>query len=169
MPSLSRILIDGLILSGIAFLIMLASMAVNPRIWLQDYPKPIQALVPPKTAQEKRLSQAFGIPFMLVLIGGPFVLTALLAARSEGALSFGALFLYAFGLVFVFNLFDWLVIDWLVFCTITPKMIVIPGTEGHPAYKDTAFHLRGFLIGTVFSALVGLVVAGLVWLIFRGG
>jgi hypothetical protein len=169
MSLLERILIDGLILSAVAFLIMLASAAVNPRIWLQDYPKPIQALVPPKTEDEKRLSLAFGIPFMLVLIGGPFVLTAMLAARSEGALSFGEMFLYAGGLLFVFNLFDWLVIDWLVFCTITPKMIVIPGTEGNPAYKDYAYHFRGFLIGTVFSVIVGLAVAGLVWLLVSAG
>ncbi len=164
MPSLERILIDGLILSGVAFLIMLASMMATPRIWLQDYPKPIQNLVPPKNEDEKRLSLAFGIPFMLVLIGGPFVLTALLAARSEGMLSFGEMFLYAGGLVLVFNLFDWLIIDWLVFCTITPKLIVIPGTEGNPAYKDYFYHLRGFLFGTVFSAIIGLVVAGIVWI-----
>jgi hypothetical protein len=45
---------------------------------------------------------------------------------------------------------------------ITPKRFVIPGSEGHPAYKDYYFHFRGFLIGTVFSAVMGLVAAGIV-------
>jgi len=164
MLSFERILIDGLILSAVATLIMLASMMVTPRIWLQDYPKPIQNQVPPKSEDEKRLSLAFGIPFILVLVGGPFVLTALQAARNPGAITFGELFLYAGGLALVFNLLDWLVIDWLIFCTLTPKIIVIPGTEGNPAYKDYFYHFRGFLIGTVFSAVVGLAVAGIVWL-----
>jgi len=165
MLSLERILMDGLILSGVAFLIMLASMMVTPRIWMQDYPKPIQDKVSPKTEDEKRLSLAFGIPFILVLVGGPFVLTALQATRHPGAATFVDLFLYAGGLALVFNLLDWLVIDWLVFCTLTPRIIVIPGTEGNPAYKDYFYHFRGFLIGTVFSAVVGLVVAGAVWLL----
>jgi len=41
-----------------------------------------------------------------------------------------SLWLYAFGVAFAFNLWDWLILDWLVFCTITPKQFVIPGSEG---------------------------------------
>jgi hypothetical protein len=98
------------------------------------------------------------MPFLLALLILPFVFTFRLEENS-----FFSLFLYAFGVVWAFNLWDWLVLDWLIFCTITPKQFVIPGSEGHPAYKDYAFHFRGFLIGTVFSFAVGLTVAVIVY------
>jgi hypothetical protein len=49
-----------------------------------------------------------------------------------------------------------------MFCTITPRFVVIPGTEGMAGYKDYVFHLRFFLIGSVISAAGGLVIAALV-------
>ena len=69
---INRILLDGLILSVTASLFIFISLYVNPRIWLQDYPKEIQAKVPPKSKVEKRLSLIFGIPFLIVLILCPF-------------------------------------------------------------------------------------------------
>jgi hypothetical protein len=65
----------------------------------------------------------------------------------------------------VFNIVDWLLLDWLMFCTLTPRFLVIPGTEGMSAYKDYGFHFRGFLKGCVFSVLAGLVIAAIVSLI----
>jgi hypothetical protein len=46
-----------------------------------------------------------------------------------------------------------------MFCTITPKFLVIPGTDGMAAYKDYGYHFRGFLIGTVFSIFGGVIIA----------
>jgi len=65
-----------------------------------------------------------------------------------------------------FNIVDLFIIDWLVFCTITPNFIVIPGSEGNPAYKDYRFHFIGFLKGCIFSTLGSLLYAGLLELIF---
>jgi hypothetical protein len=65
----------------------------------------------------------------------------------------------------VFNLVDLLILDWLLFCTITPRWIVIPGTAGMAAYKDYLFHFRAFLKGTALCALAGGVVAGIVLLL----
>jgi hypothetical protein len=98
------------------------------------------------------------MPFLLTLLVFPFFAVAQL-----GETSFWALFLHAFGVVWAFNVWDWLVLDWLLFCTITPKWFVIPGSEGHPAYKDYAFHFRGFLIGTGFSLALGLIVAASIY------
>ncbi len=164
MSNISRILLGGAILSALASLFIVLSMYINPRIWLHDYPKEIQAKAPPKTAKEKKQSLIFGIPFLLVLFAVPLISTFLLKSQSATQASFLALFLNAFGVSFFFNLVDWLLLDWLMFCTITPKFIVIPGTEGMPAYKDYFFHFRGFLIGTVFSGVAGLIIAVIVWL-----
>jgi len=150
----SQLLIDSAIYVALATVLLVGLVFYNPRLMLQDYPPAIKAVVPPKTETEKRQSIMLGMPFLLALLVLPFVFVFRLTETS-----FLALFAYAFGIVWAFNVWDWLVLDWLLFCTITPKMFVIPGSEGHPAYKDYAFHFRGFLIGTVFSLVMGLIVA----------
>ena len=147
---------------ALATIFLLFVMLHNPRLMLQDYPPDIQEIVPPKTDAEKRQSIWLGIPFLLVLVVFPIYATFAFQSRAGGEAGFLSLWLYAFWIPFAFNLWDWLVLDWLVFCTITPKGFVIPGSEGHPAYKDYSFHFRGFLIGTAFSAVMGLIAAGIV-------
>jgi hypothetical protein len=70
--------------------------------------------------------------------------------------------LRAAGVLFLFNLVDWLILDWLIICTITPSFVVLPGTEGMAGYKNYWMHFKGFLIGTVLSMLVGLIATGIV-------
>jgi hypothetical protein len=147
---------------ALATIFLLFLVIANPRLMLQDYPPAIQEIVPPKTDAEKRQSIWLGTPFILMLFVFPIYSTFIFQGRAGGEAGFLSLGLHAFGIAFAFNLWDWLVLDWLVFCTITPKRFVIPGSEGHPAYKDYFFHFRGFLIGTVLSALMGLIAAGIV-------
>lgn len=155
--------------SGIYILLgttcLLGLVLYNPRLLLQDYPPAIQAVVPPRTEAERKLSIRLGLPFLLVLALYPFFAAFLFQSQGGGQPGLLTLWLYAFSITFAFNLWDWLVLDWLVFCTLTPKAFVIPGSEGHPAYKDYLFHFRGFLIGTVFSAVLGLIVAGVLLLL----
>lgn len=165
MFSIHRIILDGALLSIIASLLILVSLRINPRMWLQDYPQDIQNRVPPKTEREKRQSLIVGIPFLVVLAVVPFISTLILKSHSGGDTSFLHLFLNAFGVAFFFNLVDLLLLDWLMFCTITPKFLVIPGTEGMKAYKDYCYHFKASLVGTALSVVAGLVIAGIVWFI----
>lgn len=162
MFDLNLTLTYGIILSVLSSLLILGSLYFMPRLWLQDMSKELQDLVPPKTEDEKRKSWYVGAPFLLLLLGMPFLAAWALNARTPGGATFGALFLTAFGVAFIFNLVDWLILDWLIICTLTPKFLVIPGTEGHPAYKDYARHFRGFLTGSVLSAILGLILGGIV-------
>ena len=162
MFSISKIVLDGAILSFTASLFIIVSLRFNPRIWLQDYPPDIQNKVPPKTEREKRLSLIFGIPFLILLVAVPFASTLALRIQNGDAVSFLQLFLNAFGVAFIFNLVDLLLLDWLMFCTIIPKFIVIPGTEGLAGYKDYSYHFKAAIIGTVLSVVSGLVIASIV-------
>ena len=159
--SISKIILDGLILSVVASVFIFATLRLNPRIWLQDYPRDVQAQVPPKTEKERRLSLILGIPFLILLAAVPLISTLALKSQHQGEIPFSSLVLHAFGVVFVFNVIDWLVLDWLVFCTITPGFVVIPGSEGAEGYKNYGFHFRGFLIGTGFSAVAGLIIGAI--------
>ncbi len=161
--NLRAVLIDGAILSLLASLYVMAVLWFNPRLFLQDYPAPIQAAVPPKTEREKRLSLILGLPFLVLLLVAVLFSTLAFVRGSEGGVPFWAAFLHAFGVVFAFNVVDWLVLDWVVFCTLTPQFLVIPGSEGMAAYKDYLYHFRAFLVGTVLSLGGGLLVAAVVW------
>ncbi len=162
MFDIRRIVLDGAILSFVASLFVIVSLRLNPRTWLQDYPEDIQNKVPPKTGQEKRLSLIFGMPFLVLLVAVPFISTLALKRQDGCQVSFLQLFLNAFGVAFAFNLVDLLLLDWLMFCTITPKFVVIPGTEDMEGYKDYFYHFKASIIGTVLSVVAGLVIAGIV-------
>jgi hypothetical protein len=162
MIDISKILLDGALLSILASISIIGILRFNPRLFLQDYPDEIQNQVLPKTDQEKRQSLIVGIPFLLLLFVVPLISTLVLKRQSGEMISFFALFLNAFGVVFIFNLVDLLLLDWLIFCFITPNFLVIPGTHGMQAYKDYGYHFRAFLIGTVLSITAGLVIAGIV-------
>ncbi|MBN2051210.1 MAG: hypothetical protein JW760_12230 [Spirochaetales bacterium] len=61
-----------------------------------------------------------------------------------------------------FNLVDLLIIDWLVFCLLTPRFIRLPGTDGHPGYKNYGYHSKAFLKGCLFSTAASLLFAGII-------
>jgi len=164
MINFAKILLDGSVLSVLASITILGILRFNPRLFLQDYPAKIQEQVPPKTDQEKRFSLLLGIPFLILLFAVPF-LSTLSQANQVVEREFLPLFINAFGVVFIFNFVDLLVLDWLIFCLITPDFVIIPGTKGMQAYKDYRFHFRAFLIGTVISTIAGLGIAGIVFIL----
>jgi len=163
MLNIGRVLVDGAILSLLASLMIVAAMAISPRLYLQDYPQDIQDRVPPKTKREKQLSLVAGLPFLLLLVAGPFWSTWRLQAATPATISFLGLWLHAFAVLLIFNLVDLLLLDWLLFCTITPGWMVIPGTAGMAGYKDYGMHFRGFLIGTTLCTVAGALIAAGVW------
>lgn len=163
MPFFVKIIIDGGILSVVASIWLIFTMKVNARIYLQDYPPKIQEQVPRKTNLEKQLTYIFGIPFILILLFGSSLST--FALTEQGDVQFLVLWLNAAGVFFVFNLIDWLILDWLIFCTLTPNFLVIPGSEGMAEYKNYGYHFRAFLRGNIFSILGGLIIAGLIFIL----
>jgi hypothetical protein len=159
MNTLSTILLYGIPACLLLSAVLLVMGLVNPRLMLQDYPKDIQAAVPPKTPEEKRQTFYWGVPFLLLLLGVPVAAAFSAKAAHQGFLD---IFLSAFGVAFLCNLVDWLILDWLIFCTITPKFVVLPGTEGMAGYKNYAMHFKGFLIGTALSVGTGLIIAAII-------
>jgi len=160
--NMGKIILDGVILSVIASIFLIAVGHFNPRLFLDDYPEDIQKEAPQKTEKEKRQSILVKIPFWLLLVAVPLISTLTLKRQSEGGVSFLHLFLNAFGVVFIFNLVDLLLLDWVMVCSITPRFMVIPGTEGNVGYKDYFFHVRAFIVGTLLSIVAGAVIAGIV-------
>ena len=154
----------GLVLSVLFTVVLLGAVFVNTEIMLNDYPPDVKKAYGgeknPKTRGQRRI---FSLFFLAVLFG---VLCYSMIKFGESAeLTFQALFLLIFVEVFTFNMWDLLVIDWLIFNTIQPKFIFLPGTEGMAGYKDYYFHFRGFLTGIGFSLVSALILSGIALII----
>ena len=132
----------------------------NPRYMMQDYPPEITAGIPPQTTEEKRAGMRYGLPFLLFLMGFPLVFG--LVNKFTNGVGFIESWLAISALMLSFNLVDLVILDWMIFCWLTPRFMVLPGTEGHLGYKNYFFHFVGFLKGLIFVLIGSLVVTGLV-------
>ena len=167
MLDLGKILFDGIVFALIGGAFILGIMAWNPRLFLNkgDFPADILAAVPPKTPSERRQGLLVGIPFLLAIIAVPLMSTWQFRQQAGGEASLLLLALHAFAILMAFSLFDLLVLDLLLFCTITPRFMVVPGTEGFAGYKDRQFHLRAHARSLPWMAVVALIIAVLVYLL----
>lgn len=68
---------------------------------LQDYPKDVQARVPPKTSAEQRETRWWGILFLALLFGAPLA-AAIVAKLQQPDLSFAGGFFIALVVLLVF-------------------------------------------------------------------
>ena len=136
---------------------LLALLRFNLRIFLGHFPKQIREVVPPKSRREQRMSIVLALPIGIGFGGALFWRTATLETRS-----FWELFAYAFGVLFIFNLVDLVILDWLIVCWIKPPWVILPGTEQIAVPNPYIHHFKEFLMGTVGLGIVGLAVAGLV-------
>ena len=159
MSRMSTILLCGALLSITLSMLIMAMLVRNPRLMLHSYPKDVRAAVAPKTRAERRESAGLAAIFLTLIVAIPSA--AALVSKKVGG-NFLEIAITAFGVVFLFNLTDWLVLDWLILCTITPGFIVLPGTAGMSGYKDYRMHFRGFLVGLVLSAVLTLAIATIV-------
>lgn len=154
----------GLVLSAMFTLVLLGAVCVNTEIMMNDYPPDVKQAYGveknPKTRGQRRL---FSLLFLAVLFG--VLCYSMVTLGNAAELNFPVLFVLVFVEVFTFNLWDLLIIDWLIFNTLQPKFIFLPGTEGMAGYKDYAFHFRGFLTGIAFSLVSALTLAGIALII----
>jgi len=161
-----RILRDGALLSVVTSTYLLVLLRFNPRMFLKHFPKEIREIVPPKSEKERWMSILLGVPLGLLFIGSTFASALLWRASAQGSRSFWELFAHVFGLFFLFNLVDLLILDWLIVCRFTPRWLIIPDTEHIVMPKEYLYHFKGFLMGTVVSVIGGLAIGALLHFLF---
>lgn len=150
---------DGVILSVMASGLVMGTLRANPRLLLRHYPAELRAAVPPATRRERLIGVAVGLVLIGLLIAAPAWSTAEWRAAS-GESRFVPLFLHAFIVGTVFNLTDWLLLDELWLGALRPRWAMLPGTDDVPFRYNHAQHARGFLVGSVFVALIAAITAG---------
>mgnify|MGYP000860409214 CR=1 FL=1 len=133
-------------------ILLYGSLAYNPRMWLHRMPPEVVAKVPPKTPVEKRLLlQTVAIPFLLLLIVYPIIYVL---QQDANWLKY---FLIVCAFLVGFDIWDTLILDLLIFCKLTPRFIIIAGTERHD-YTNMRYHLvsgaKGLLISLIASGIL---------------
>lgn len=157
---LTNALVYGLALSLVLVTIMLISASIAPDMWVGDYPPDIKERFGPMSARASRLRPYVAAVFFPAVLAVPLI--GLFSLQSPlGHIPFLPALAFSSLVLLVFNVFDLLVLDWLLFCTIQPRLMVLPGTEGMAAYHDYRFHFVGFLKGLGFCGVGGLVIASI--------
>jgi hypothetical protein len=159
---LTSALSAGLFLSLALAVIMFASFALAPDMWVGDYPPDIREKYGPMSATASRLRPFVAVLFFVAVIALP-ILNLLAFERRVASVSFFPALAFSAIALLVFNAFDLLILDWLLFCTIRPRWLVLPGTEGMAGYRDFRFHFIGFLKGLGFCGIGALLISG-AWL-----
>jgi len=131
----------------------------NPRLWLHDYPKEIQIIVQPKSANEKDQTKRLSIFFLVLLVGSPLGMTFVIISQINELITFFGFLTHFLIILQLANLVDLLILDWLIFCRITPRFIVIPGSEGSSGYKNYRFHLTAYFKGVIISGIASTLLA----------
>jgi hypothetical protein len=159
-------LLYGAVLSVVLVVIMWTSVLLAPDMWVGDYPPDIKEKYGPMSETGRKVRPYIAVPFFLVMLVLPILAIFRLERLTDAPVGFGNAFLTAFLVLLVFNLFDLLILDWLIFSTLQPKLMVLPGTEGMAGYRNYRFHFIGFLKGIAFCIFGGLLIAG-AWLFIQ--
>ncbi|MBN1216807.1 MAG: hypothetical protein JXA99_15375 [Candidatus Lokiarchaeota archaeon] len=169
-------LITYILLNGFLFTIILTSYLLfimiefSPRIWgFSDYTKKITADVPVQTREEKKKAMIIYVFFLLIGIGFPIISTLILKyIYYGGKIDFLTVFFNIFIMIMFANIADYVLLDWLIVATITPKFVIIPGTEHmkNKEYKEfRIYHAIAHLKGTIFLIILSIILALIFWLI----
>ena len=155
-------LVCGLILSIVltAFMLVIGSVALD--MFVGDYPPDIRQKYGPMSPRAARLRPYVATLLFLIVLIVPVIGLFALQARTT-SISFLPAFVFSSFTLLVFNIYDLIILDWLFFCTIQPRSMVLPGTEGMAGYRDYRFHFIGFLKGLGFCTVGGLLIA-LFWI-----
>jgi hypothetical protein len=162
---LQHSLLYGVVLSLVMSITFLTLMVISPEMWVNDYPPDIREKFGTMSEKAQKLKKIAGLPVLLFIFGIVALAMGQWAQTHPGPIAFSDLFISTFLILTLFNLVDLVILDWLIFVTIQPSIIILPGTEGAAGYKDYAFHFFAFLKGMAGSIISSAIIAGLVVLV----
>jgi hypothetical protein len=158
-----HILAHGLFFAAVVnaylFLVM---VLLSPRVWgYTDFPQAVKDKVPPQTKREWTLAALIAGPWILFVLAFPLFSAYSLKAALGGRIPFWTAFLDLAVLWLLTALVDLVILDWLVVSRLTPRFVIIPGSE-KADYRDLSEHYRGHAKGLGLIVLASLAAAAVV-------
>jgi hypothetical protein len=150
----------GLIFSAILSALIVASLKINPEMWLNDMPPDVKAAWGPISDKARRQKRLLLVPFFGLMVGAMALAVLRLGQLGAAYQSFLPVFVCITIMFQIFNLVDAVIIDWLL-VRIWPKLMMLPGTEGMAGYRDMRFWTVNLVKGIAASFVMGLIVAGI--------
>src|ERR1044072_1678581 len=132
----------ALVLTALFTAVIVGGLLVARDALIDDYPPAIRERHGPQSARGQRTATVMGLLNALLFVAVPVVGVLDLRGRAEGTLGFWPGFAFGGVAFLVLVLADLLILDWWLFCTVQPRFMVLPGTDGMPEYRDYAFHWR---------------------------
>lgn len=156
------IVLEAAVVTSVLFVvIVIISLAYNPRLWIQDFPKEMQAEMAP-LSRDERLARVL-VAFLLlgVVIGIP-LLSVLRLKSMQGSITFLEGFLHIWIIFMSVSLIDLVIIDWAIVVWWQPDFLSTPEIEPLSQYNTYRFHVIEHLKGTVLLTAVALVLSVIV-------
>ncbi|MEM9454810.1 MAG: hypothetical protein AAGF11_11570 [Myxococcota bacterium] len=150
----------GLFASVAFSILVLGSYVVDPLMWVGDFPPEVRARVDeiPPASEQRAVVMFFAIVALLLGVTGRLGYRLRRLGAREG--SFGRVFVHLLLVLTFVNLWDFLVVDLLVFNLFHPDFMLIPGAEEEAKRYATAwFHFEASLHGTPIFIGMALIVA----------
>ncbi len=149
----------AVIVTGYLFIMMIST---SPRVWgYNDYPQSIKDKVSPQTKSERRLAMLVALPWFIFAFGFPIYSTLILKAKLSNNISMWIAFLNLSVLFLFATVGDLLILDWLIVSRITPKFVIIPGTQKED-YRDFSHHFKGHAKALIAIVPIFLILAGII-------
>ncbi len=147
MVTISQILMTsatwGAAFAGLFSLILLGGALAARDAMLNDYPPSLRdAYGKPQSARGRRVQGVMAVLLLLAFVATTAFGLQALRTAAGGDIGFWPAFAFGATLMLVLHVFDLLILDWLVLGVWQPDFLVLPGTKGHPAYRDYGYHLR---------------------------
>ncbi len=161
----------GSVFAGLFCVIILGGMRVAPDAMLNDYPESVRAAYGKEQSATGRQVQRI----MILLLMLAFIASTVGGVLAMKAAAGGDIGLWpAFGLgavmILILHLVNLVILDWLVVGLLQPASILLPGTRGHPAFRDFWQPVRILFPRPIpwpilLIPITGLVIGGVVLLI----
>lgn len=163
---LTQSLAIGLGLSIILTILVIASMLINKEMWLDDYPSDVRAKWGPISPLARRQHTVMAVISFGVLIGA-IVYAIIRLGQALGSPPSPLEVFSSVVIVFVFfNIYDAVIIDWLILLVLWPGLAVLPGTEDMMAsYRNLRYWTVNLLKGFILAPFAGLLAAVVVYVI----
>jgi len=158
----------GLGLSVLLGALVLGSLRLDPTMWVHSYPPDVREKFGPTPQRSRGKIVLVGLVVYASVAAGIWLALRQVPALPGGELTAPQIFLTVWLVFNVFNLVDWLVIDWFFLVFLQPQWAVLPGTDPSMAgYHNYGYHFRGFLKGLVITTVASAAITGIVVLVVQ--